>query len=438
MLKIYGTIPVHYNASNWYRTIVPFKTAEKMGLAAPVIDNHDLLFANANIIRHHAVSYADIIQHYQNYSPGFTAAAREAAQMGSYWETEDRWNFGPHFVIDTDDDLFNVLPLNPAFDNMGWHVNGVPVQKGQRMWVMDGNDEKRLIRVEGEDGFDVERNVRHLASYRDNLKNAAMVTCSTPRVADYVLREAPSANPFVFPNCVDLSDYPTIELGPNSNGRIRILWQGSTTHLEDLWPYRFAISNVLKKYENAELVLFGAPYSWFFKDIDPDRVRVEPWCPYPNYRLRLSTLNFDINLAFLHDCTFNQSRSAIKMYEAAAVCKPAPTLAQRTGAYKDEIIEGETGMLFGSPEEFELKLGALIEDSQLRQTIASNAKDWVRTHRDPFQHVPLLMNAFQSLRDNRRIVSAPPAPILELPVGPISENEPDLREREDSGSSISV
>lgn len=431
MLKLFSAVPIDYNASNWYRTILPFKTAHKMGLGSVVIDSYDRIYPNAEALRRHAVLYADIVQHYQTYGPGFSLSCKESPTLQTYWEAKDKWNVPPNFVLDTDDDLFNVMPLNPVFPRLGWQWDGTPIPKGGAVSVELGDGQKVIIAQDGENGFDVERNVRNLNQFRDNLRNADLVTVSTKRVADYVLREVGRQNIHLFPNCIDFDDYPRVNLVQDD--KIRILWQGSATHAEDMWPIKEALGRVQKKYDNVELIIFGANFGWLLSCLDPARTTIIPWCPYYEYKLRLVTLNHDINLCPLHDCLFNRSRSAIKWYESSVLTKPAATLAERTGAYADEIGEGTTGLLWSGVEEFEQRLCQLIEDEKLRRTLASNSKDWVRDNRDPRKHVPELLEAYQKLRDARRMVMTPPAPIEEEN-GTIPEDRPDVRAGEDTSS----
>jgi glycosyltransferase involved in cell wall biosynthesis len=431
VLKLFSSIPVEFNASNWYRTIVPFKTAHKMGLANAVIDTHDRIYPHMEALRKHAVLYADVVQHYQSYGQGFEFSAKESGTMPTYWQSKDTWNTPPNFVIDTDDDLFNVMPLNPAFPQLGWQYEGTPIPKGGAVQVELGDGQKMIIAEDGKNGFDVERNVRNLNQFRQNLKSADLVTCSTYRIMNYVMREMGRRNCHVFPNCLDFADYPRVNLAQDD--KIRVMWQGSATHAEDLWPFKEAMGRVHKKYPNVEFIIFGQPYGWLMNQLVKERTTHIPWCPYYEYKLRLVTMNHDINLCLLHDCTFNQGRSAIKMYESAVLTKPAASLCEATGAYLDEISDGQTGLLFRGEQEFETKLCQLIEDEKLRRELASNAKDWVRTHRDPKVHVPVLLEEYRRVREARKMIMSPPPPIEEEHVT-VPADEPDVRGSEDAGS----
>ena len=67
--------------------------------------------------------------------------------------------------------------------------------------------------------------------------------------------------------------------------------------------------------------------------------------------------------------------------------------------YEQSIIEGETGLIYRSVEEFELKLQELIKNSQLRQQLASNAYQWVAENRLLSQHYQQRRDWYLQMRD---------------------------------------
>jgi len=432
MLKLYGVAPVQMNACSWYRTVMPFRTAARMKLGDVIIDQQEVKIPHEHERRMYATMYADVIQHYQNYSPGFRLAREEAAGFGAYWETPDKWNTGPSFVYDTDDDMFKVEALNPAFRDLGVEHNGQIIPKKHQLVIDIPGKGKQVLWQDGVDKFDVEANMKKLTYIRENLKAADLVTCTTPRCAAYVMRETGTPNTHIYPNCIDFSDWPKVELAQDPK-TIRIVWQSSSCHFDDMWPIAAELGKVHKRYPHVEVMLFGAPYQWLQDQLVPQRTTILPWVSYELYIWRLSTLNADINIAPLHDSVFNQSRSAIRMYEAAATWKPAATLAQDTGAFLDEIIPDQTGKLFHTPQEFHDQLCSMIENMDQTRQLAANAKDWVRTHRDPYKHVPKLIEAYTRLRDIRRSVTAPPPPIEEKkPDEPVPALDSDVRNSEES------
>jgi glycosyltransferase involved in cell wall biosynthesis len=77
-------------------------------------------------------------------------------------------------------------------------------------------------------------------------------------------------------------------------------------------------------------------------------------------------------------------------------------LASNYGPYK-EIEDGKTGLLYDTPEEFVQKLSVLIENAELRKTLADGAKEWVRANR--FAEVTAVGHA-EFLRELRSIKKA--------------------------------
>jgi glycosyltransferase involved in cell wall biosynthesis len=385
---------------------------------------------------------SDITLSYQITSKFRLAMMQQAHTLKPMRDDTGEMRWPATFICDTDDDIFNVQPLNLTFGRLGFAdpATGKPLEDGAEVGIAhpleipdesvqsalnkehplplpgDRADLKGLRFIFASDGkwhayfslwkdgknIDFKRNRDVVYAWRDIMKESQLITCTTPRVEAMVKRECGESTPtFVTPNAIDFGAYPFVELSDHP-GEIRILWQGSATHHEDLWPLNDAIGRVAAKYPETTWIFWGAPYKWAEKNIPADRVKILPWVHHEAYTTRLSTINHDINLAPLQPHIFNQSRSAIKWYESSCICKPAATLAQNTGAYQDEMEDGVTGLLFNNPEEFEQKLGALIEDAKLRQTLSSNAKDWCRTNRDARKIITTLFHKYAETRETHK------------------------------------
>lgn len=410
--RVYAKVPFSgYTASMYYRLALPLHWMNK--LKYPITIDIDGGFDNYSPQeRWLAMMTADIVFLYQQFGFSFHDLMRESRT----WPPEPdkktgEMNYAPAFFFDTDDDILSVLPLNDAFKNLGYKDhNGNPLPDGAKIFV-GGPDGNPIPLWEDGVNINIAENRTAAEGWIATMRDADLITCTTPRCRDYVLREG--VNPdltHVFPNCIDFNEYPKIELRDHPD-EVRILWQGSIAHREDLWPLRESFGRISEKYPQVKWVFWGVPFEWLRTrtGIPGDKVELLPWVHHFQYHTRLSTIGHDISIAPLHPYTFNQSRSAIKFYESSAVWNPAASLCQRTGEYQDVIVEGETGMLFDTPEEFETKLGALIEDATLRQTLASNAKDWVRTYRSPEYHVPKLFERWQSALLTRRERPVEPA-----------------------------
>jgi hypothetical protein len=402
-LNVYTSIPHMASASYYYRLAVPLKTAVELGLnVRAVVDTNDMGISPEARVQNFC--NADVVLMYQPIGEMPMHNIRQVQQFIPS-KTDDGWKWPPTVIIETDDNLFNVSPFNPAFKNLGFrdmegndippYVDGNPMEIGS---VQDGK--KQVHWRQGENGFDIERNKQMLMAYRQMLSMVDAVTCSTEGVKESLLKETLPRRVDVFPNLVRFNDYEQVDI--KETDKVKILWQGGAAHFEDWYPLREAMGNITRKYPQVHWIIWGAQYHWVNELMPPHRFTYKDWCPYNEYRLRLATIGHDIALAPLQEHVFNKCRSAIKFYEAAVLKQPVATLAQYSGAYKHEIQDGQTGLLFKDPKEFEAKLSLLIEDTQKRKELAANAKDWVSENRDARKKVPEWVAYWQHLRETRK------------------------------------
>lgn len=404
VLSIYTNAPAAvYNASFYYRGVLPLWNMQKLQLPTQIIIDPFGADISPETRQRNSLQ-CDINLSYQVVSDAMGEIMEGSRQWPyQYTETGDKIA-PPSFVFDTDDDLFNVSPTNAAFEHLGYKdFNGKEMKDGDKIWVR--HPETNELNLLWSDGINVDyaKNRKKLEDFKRNLELAELITTSGENTKQYILRElGPEAEKkiHIFPNCIDLADYPKVELKPHPK-EIRILWQGSPTHWEDLYEIKDSLKKILLKYPNVKLIIWGADYPWLYKELPKRQIELLGWMDYRVYKIRLSTIGHDIAIAPLRATVFNQSRSAIKWYESSAVWHPAATLASNTSAFKMEMEDGKTGFLFNNSEEFETKLTALIEDAKLRKELASNAKDWVKTNRDPATHVIELYKKYQQVRADR-------------------------------------
>ncbi|BBK31989.1 glycosyltransferase involved in cell wall biosynthesis [Stella humosa] len=106
----------------------------------------------------------------------------------------------------------------------------------------------------------------------------------------------------------------------------------------------------------------------------------------------------DIVLLPLADTEFNRCKSDLSFVEASA--RGAVVLANPV-VYGPSIVDGVTGMLFTTPEEFEAKLALLVENGALRQRLAANAHHYVRSQRMQKNQFRSRWQWYQSLLDRK-------------------------------------
>jgi len=91
---------------------------------------------------------------------------------------------------------------------------------------------------------------------------------------------------------------------------------------------------------------------------------------------------FDIVAYPRKDCALCRSTSSYKVFEAMAMCKPV--IVSELDAWKEILIDGETG-LYCKPDDVDdlfKKLKLLISDSELRNKLGKNARQWVIENRE--------------------------------------------------------
>ena len=139
----------------------------------------------------------------------------------------------------------------------------------------------------------------------------------------------------------------------------------------------------------------------FFDALETDTKAFLPTCGYDGYIQALRRC--DIGLLPLEDTLFNRSKSDLKFIECAAhgvVALASPVV------YGDTVRDGDTAVLFRSPEEFTDRLTRLIEEGDWRHGIAKRAYGYVRDHRLLAQHFRKRLDWYQSLLDRKEELDA--------------------------------
>jgi len=416
MIQLYTNMQGKYLASTYYRVEVPLLVSNRLRLdVAPFVSTPESLNDDVDIS---AFFNSDIASLRQTPSMWLTERIKILRGFRPRRGRNKEWRWPPSFVMDTDDDVFNCSPFNPAFRVLGWRVEGKEIPAGQGVEHSHASDggNHALVWKDGLEGFDVARNKETCARMRENMESADAVTCTTEACADYVRRETGQRNIYVFPNSVlpeSYPDYGAVSFVKDDPDEIRILWQGGDSHSEDLEPLSHAISHLSRKYPKVKWIFWGALFDWIVHDIPAGRYEFHRWVDAKAYFTKLGTIAHDINIAPLADQIFNKSKSAIKMYESACLKNPVMTVAQNFGPYAAEIIDGETGVLFNDPSQFIDKMSWMIEDAAERKRIAANAKDWTMENRSAYKTVPELFKFYERLREEKKI-AMPPTPEDEM------------------------
>ncbi|WP_181872360.1 glycosyltransferase [Phyllobacterium bourgognense] len=216
--------------------------------------------------------------------------------------------------------------------------------------------------------------------YRD-----ALVLCdegigSTPILAKW-MTETTGRPAHVIENALDDETLETAQRIRDSNEQytksqedvIIVYGSGTKTHDIDFLSASEAIYNVLSKRPNVRLRIIGE------LNIEPrfddlaNRIERLPFTTFDGYLEKVASAH--ISIAPLEQTVFNDAKSNIKFLEASIL--GLPSVCSPVDAFKSAIIDGETGFLATSPDEWEHKLLALVDDQALRAEMAGKALESV-------------------------------------------------------------
>ncbi len=207
---------------------------------------------------------------------------------------------------------------------------------------------------------------------RQCIRLADMVTVSTPYLAEQT--EPLNDNVVVLENHINAELITESERWQRELPEDRPLtvgWQGGTSHLMDMVDVAAPLREVLEAHPDVVMHFAGFDYSPLVK-------RECVWSTWQenvwdHYRV---TSQFDIALAPLADHVFNYSKSHLKALEAAAMGQPI--VASDLLPYRDFVVDGVTGFLVSTPEQWKARLTDLIHDADMRREMGAKAREVAR------------------------------------------------------------
>ncbi len=198
----------------------------------------------------------------------------------------------------------------------------------------------------------------------------------------------------VIPNCNDVNDWPNVRK-QWGHGTIRIGFAGGMGHDADLELILEPMAYILAKYPNVTFEILGALSS-------PEQamrlgIRMNEFCKknitkqfrfaggtlaWQGYPELLASNGWDIVLAPLVDEPFNRGKSHIRWLETSMIY--APLVASQVYPYfkdiqgKKTIVDGITGFFASTPEHWFRQIEKLINDKELRNSVATNSYNYVK------------------------------------------------------------
>jgi glycosyltransferase involved in cell wall biosynthesis len=283
--------------------------------------------------------------------------------------------FNKKIVMDYDDNLFEVPKWNPAYFGLGTeYVDFIVHNKtGEHM--------------------NIEANIERQKEMMESTRLADMVTVTGPDLADVYRRFNPNVH--ILPNSVDFRLIKPCK--KSTDGKIRIFWQGSSTHLKDLAEISDVMTDITEKYDNVIWTFWGSGYETvkeIFKGIPEDRIEFIETVPFDEYYDKLNSLTIDIGICPLTDIYYNKCKSNVKWLEYSALKVPA--VASKISTY-GAIEHGKTGFLAKKYANWMSALSRLIESKELRDSIAQMGYNKVRQDFNIEVNAKLWINKYKTL-----------------------------------------
>lgn len=263
---------------------------------------------------------SDVVVAQRTCNPGPTLTWQQLAQQP-----------GRRLVFELDDDLLNVPTWNPG-----------------HAFFADRETRLRL---------------------KANIQVAHLVTVSTEPLAELVRVLHP--NVVVLPNCV--REHLLGRRIEQQGEKVVIGWAGSSTHEQDFAECGRALATVLKHDWRARFHAVGHDFTRYL-EVRAKQMRHTPWSPAVEAYYR--TVDFQVGIAPLAEHGFNESKSAIKALEYAAM--GIPIVASRFGPYAAFVQHEVTGYLVDGPREWCDALFELVEDRDLRERMGAAAREQAR------------------------------------------------------------
>lgn len=254
---------------------------------------------------------------------------------------------GVRVLYEMDDDLFAIPRRNPAHDY--WMARGVQRSLRRLLQEVDGVMVSTLPlarAVEQELGWRPWERTFHCPNHLHPAVWGREVWGQTP----------------LYPNVT-----------PNGEPYVAIGWQGSATHEADFLEALPALMRLVQDCPNVMVRFFGCVPSSVRGCIPDDRFQFITGVAFEQYPTTLRQVNFDIGIAPVTNCRFNQSKSHLKWAEYSAL--GIPCVASAVYPYAKAIHDGKTGFVVRNHAGWYQALRALVTDPGLRATIGTAARE---------------------------------------------------------------
>ena len=223
-----------------------------------------------------------------------------------------------------------------------------------------------------------QRWLSHAVDHRRAIAESDACVVTTPGLAMAAAAVVPRVH--VLPNGLSaamLAAADEARSGPKPSaldGRLRVGFaSGTATHHRDFSTIAPVLAGLLDGRDDVDLVIVGHLDLTGFPELAPHAARIEVRPPVSLLGLHAEVARFDVNLAPLE--TGNQfcaAKSPIRCTTAALVTVPSVVAA--IAPLEAAVIDGETGLIARSAEDWMAKITRLLDDPACRKALGEAAR----------------------------------------------------------------
>jgi processive 1,2-diacylglycerol beta-glucosyltransferase len=225
-----------------------------------------------------------------------------------------------------------------------------------------------------------------------------LVTVTTRPLYEYMLGF--NKNIQILPNFLDDHLWQLIPpiRSERPGNKVIIGYMGGLSHQSDLALLIPVFHNLIRRFpERLEFKFWGTQPTQELLSYPFVHCNNQIIWNYQDFAAYFQTQTADIFLSPLVDNLFNTCKSAIKYLEYASL--GVPGVFSRIDPYTSVIRHGENGLLASTPEEWEDNLVRLIENPELRYTLAVNAQADIRSNWLLSQNAQHWLSVFQKANE---------------------------------------
>lgn len=275
-------------------------------------------------------------------------------------------------------------------DNEGIHVDldTAKIATGSKI-ILDLDD--ALIPNEGHPIYD--KLMEKLPRLKYMIHISDHIVASTQELADTLKEFGKQIT--VIPNAIDPKIWEVKKPKKRTDGKIRIGWIGSGSHITDTPVVNEAFNQILEKYPNTEIHLAGfAPNNTSRGTREFHHKPTNDYTTFPQF---VADLDLDIAVAPLMDTPFNRCKSNIKWLEHSML--EIPMVLSDVTPYKECVKNYKTGYLAASTSQWVKYLSWLIENEEKRKEIGKAAKEEVLKNYLIEKQLPKYTKLFKKMFD---------------------------------------